>query len=323
MCLGPGLRRQRGGFTLVELLVVIAIIGVLVALLLPAVQAAREAARRTQCSNNVKQHVLALHNTHDTFLYMPQWGWEWPRGSTTLRQSSTFWSILPYLEQKNLYERLPTTTTSSAFFNSATSAGSMITKVKAYLCPSDVTVIKGDATGTASNYNLNSYNMNGEVFWTGQFPRLADMTDGTSNTIMMFEHIALCRSVAGGNNATDGRCVWPAVNMTTGDSIAYWPGENTSSAVYSGFLGFATQYSTSKIADPANGGILSWRGPQASPSLGASGTCVPLNASSLHPAVVLCGIGDGSVKAVTQNITLKTWNAALTPAGGESMASDW
>lgn len=315
--------RRTSGFTLVELLVVIAIIGVLVALLLPAVQAAREAARRTQCSNNIKQQVLALHNCHDTFLYMPQFGWHWPKSSTTLRQSSTFWSILPFLEQRNLFEKLPTTTTSSAFFNSATSTGSMVTKVKAYLCPSDVTVIKGDATGTGSNFNLNSYNVTGEVFWNGQYPRLADMTDGTSSTVMIVEHIALCRSTAGGNNATDGRCVWPAVNLTTGDSIAYWPGENTTNAVPTGFLGFATQYSTSKIADPANGGILSWRAPQASPTLGATGTCSPLTASSLHPGVVMCGIGDGSVKAVTGNITLKTWNAALTPAGGESMGSDW
>src|SRR5262245_18962353 len=117
------------GFTLVELLVVIAIIGVLVALLLPAVQAAREAARRTQCSNNVKQQVLALHNCHDTHLYMPQFGYAWPRGSTTLTSSSTFWSILPYMEQRALFDKLQGLSTSSAFFNSSTSTNSMVTKV--------------------------------------------------------------------------------------------------------------------------------------------------------------------------------------------------
>ena len=71
-----------------------------------------------------------------------------------------------------------------------------------------------------------------------------------------------------GADLFDARAIRP-------DSIAYWPGENTTNAVPTGFLGFATQYSTSKIADPANGGILSWRGPQASPTLGATGTCAP------------------------------------------------
>ena len=94
-------RSQRSGFTLVELLVVIAIIGILVALLLPAVQAAREAARRMQCSNNLKQIALATHNYHDTYRSFPYgahagWGHSW-----TL-------FILPFMEQTTLYEVCPT-----------------------------------------------------------------------------------------------------------------------------------------------------------------------------------------------------------------------
>lgn len=315
-------RRSRA-FTLVELLVVIAIIGVLVALLLPAVQAAREAARRTSCSNNMKQQVLALHNCHDTFLYMPQFGFAWPKASTTLRQSSTFWSILPFMEQRPLFEKLPTTTTSSAFFNSATSAGSMVTKVPPYLCPSDPTILKGNATGTATNYNMNSYNVNGEVFCNGNYPRLADMTDGTAQTVMLVEHIALCRLITGGNSATNGRCVWPAVNLTTGDSIVYWPNAATNNSVPTGMLGFATHYPTAKIPDPANGNVASWRGPQASPTLGATGTCNPTTASSMHPGVVMVGMGDGSVRGINGSITLKTWNSVLTPDRGETLGADW
>ena len=100
----------RRGFTLVELLVVIAIIGVLVALLLPAVQSARESARRMQCSNNLKQIALAAHNFHDVEGRLPyntqfQGGWDW-----NYQQNQRSWScmarLLPYVEQGNLKEQL-------------------------------------------------------------------------------------------------------------------------------------------------------------------------------------------------------------------------
>jgi prepilin-type N-terminal cleavage/methylation domain-containing protein len=100
--------RARGGFTLVELLVVIAIIGILVALLLPAVQAAREAARRTQCSNNLKQIGIALHNHENVYRYMPPWGFDFavpPPGNPLGPQTqghSALTMILPYMEQQNI-----------------------------------------------------------------------------------------------------------------------------------------------------------------------------------------------------------------------------
>ncbi len=104
-------RRTASGFTLVELLVVIAIIGILIALLLPAVQAAREAARRSQCTNNLKQLGLALQNYHDVIkVFPPRKGgsngcsanaWCSNRG-----RKSGFIPILPYIEQNPLYERI-------------------------------------------------------------------------------------------------------------------------------------------------------------------------------------------------------------------------
>src|SRR3954470_7079129 len=100
-------RRRRPGFTLIELLVVIAIIAILIALLVPAVQKVREAAGRTQCQNNIKQFSLATHSCNDTFGYMPQFGYEWPKGSKSLKECSTFFAILPFLEQKAAYDSLP------------------------------------------------------------------------------------------------------------------------------------------------------------------------------------------------------------------------
>src|SRR5947208_12527567 len=98
----PGRRpKSRSAFTLVELLVVIAIIGVLVALLLPAVQSAREASRRMQCTSQVKQWVLAMHNYHDTNLVLP-YG---PREAPTTNRHSWVPELWPYVEQQNLYSQ--------------------------------------------------------------------------------------------------------------------------------------------------------------------------------------------------------------------------
>src|SRR5690606_10889695 len=100
-------RTPRGAFTLVELLVVIAIIGVLVALLLPAVQAAREAARRMSCANNLRQLGLATHNFHDTHGYLPS-SWQPPKSYVPGSGTAAGWSlqaqVLPFIEQQNLHQ---------------------------------------------------------------------------------------------------------------------------------------------------------------------------------------------------------------------------
>src|SRR6266446_9666066 len=104
----------RIGFTLIELLVVIAIIGVLIALLLPAVQKVREAANRTQCANNLKQIGLAVHNFHDTYGTFPNTGGWWQTGITydqsgtpigiKYQQAGWLYQIMPFIEQDNLYK---------------------------------------------------------------------------------------------------------------------------------------------------------------------------------------------------------------------------
>jgi len=126
--------RRRHGFTLVELLVVIAIIGILVALLLPAVQAAREAGRRTQCINNLKQLGLGIQNFHDTQKWLPPTHID-ETASGIFKGSTWFVVILPYIEQENLYKQFDLTKTWDVAPNPA-AASSNAAKLQVYRCPS-------------------------------------------------------------------------------------------------------------------------------------------------------------------------------------------
>ncbi len=135
---------RRSGFTLVELLVVIAIIGVLIALLLPAVQQAREAARRMQCSNNLKQLGLSFHNFHDTFGYLPP-------AALRNEYASFYPLIMPYLEQKNVVDQLDlqlpmTSGANNTFINSEAAAVPML------LCPSRRSGSQISELGAATDY---------------------------------------------------------------------------------------------------------------------------------------------------------------------------
>ena len=147
------LRHRRIGFTLVELLVVIAIIGILVALLLPAIQAAREAARRTQCISNLKQIGVALHNYHDTARVFPA-GNITP-GNCCGTQSYANWciSLLPFVEQAALFDRFDWNFTVENQPNPPVGLNVVQEIVKAYNCPSDVNALKLERPGSGPNVN--------------------------------------------------------------------------------------------------------------------------------------------------------------------------
>ena len=213
------IRASRRAFTLVELLVVIAIIGILVGLLLPAVQAAREAARRMQCSNGVKQLGLALLNYESTFKALP------PRKGGTAgafaganrnnsngSRLSGFVFLLPYMEQSALFNNIqagdPTGVGGSTIAGGPTIAPGGPAAWAGWLpwnvspsmlvCPSDGPVFNAPTNRQTNNYafsvgdtNNNALNIADSrgVFGSQKFTKLAELTDGTSNTITISERL--------------------------------------------------------------------------------------------------------------------------------------
>jgi prepilin-type N-terminal cleavage/methylation domain-containing protein len=201
--------RGRAAFTLVELLVVIAIIGILVALLLPAIQAARESARRGQCQNNIKQVALALHMRHDAHGSFPQ-GTVWNNRNNYYDDPRSGWAhiIYPYLEEGAVYAQLPRAAGAQnwkPWWDALSQSANAPTKVviQSWLCPSDdgaLTNKQDWGEFSLGNYHafFGGLNLAGAVagnhlelgpMGINFGAQLKDITDGTSKTMLLGEYL--------------------------------------------------------------------------------------------------------------------------------------
>lgn len=291
---------RRRGFTLVELLVVIAIIGVLVGLLLPAVQSAREAARRISCTNKVKQLTLAVHNYHDAMKKLPPAYDKTASNKQHGELSTFFWAIVPYIEQA----MLPNLCSGGPMWgsNTAMQTGYAFGKpvagynIKDFLCPSS---FSNSPHALAGGWGLTNYAFNfqsiGQVnsdrtprtdvlhwIWY-RWPSVGEMgywRDGTSKTIVLGEKFGYC----GGfnwNNAT----LW-AIDMNP----VKW--------------NFQPHFNSQNLLKF-----------QANPTVPQ---CTWQVASSSHSGGMNCGLGDGSVRFISDEITQPLWEAMILPSDGST-----
>lgn len=362
-CVSRRLRRR--AFTLIELLVVIAIIAVLIALLLPAVQSAREAARRIQCVNNLKQLGLALHNYHDSNLAFPPAA---QGGMFDVYMSYTGYSfLLPYVEQGNAFNtfnfQLNLFSGGTGYYGwslPGNSTGFQL-QFSMFLCPSNRAVAEVGATvgsgpdeytvapgkvavtdyvfnAGASRYIEPDYgetNLNGPVGFNSAY-KIADVTDGTSNTFIMAE--AAGGSIRNKYRATGTGANRVCIPMST--PLSYTAGtvyfENVMFMAYGRARAWGTD---KKVAGGLVGRTVDAVGYPYRPNdcpydsmtdlfidppgvpYPAAGQQVP-NFRSTHPGMINAAFTDGSVRAIKDTISMPTYIGLSSIRGGEVLSAD-
>jgi prepilin-type N-terminal cleavage/methylation domain-containing protein/prepilin-type processing-associated H-X9-DG protein len=350
--------RHRSGFTLIELLVVIAIIAALIALLLPAVQSAREAARRIQCTNNLKQFGLALHNYHEALQCFPfgkgaDYMSVFPDAPMYARWSSHS-QLLPYLEQGPLFNAInfafppevpPIGAMGMGFMpvylnpNRANSTVSRIF-ISGFLCPSDPAGPGIDDWRAGNSYFGNegtwlcdACEQTPSTVAPGEFPRgpfynrscvrLASLTDGTSQTAFFSEKRR-------GQGISDPRGdMWmmdstPSLALTyqTCTSLDLTMAMSLSSRLGATWaIGDMTCTTYNHVSGPNSRTCAGMTPDMMMPGASMVNMAVQLPPSSYHPGGVNLLFGDGSVHYIKDTIALNVWRALSTRNGGEATSS--
>jgi len=330
---------RRRGFTLIELLVVIAIIAILIALLLPAVQQAREAARRSQCQNNLKQLGLALHNYESAHSVFPG------LGTPSTYNYSVQAKILPYIEQANLQKlinfNLPLLTGSgpSQTLNTIFAVPAD-TVVPGFLCPSDggpEHYVANSANFAAINYMISIGSGAGTFYdarhptdgmaWYGSAVRFRDIVDGASNTVMMSETVRGNATTTTASAPIDAQRQYASVSSQASGVSASPGGLSLSgSTVQNPALPGPFATPTSWSGDRGAGwirGLESWTA--------VNGYLTPnsripdyfghgrgwTGPRSLHAGGAQLLYGDGRVQFVSENVNLTLFRGLFTRDGGE------
>ncbi|MFO0890057.1 MAG: DUF1559 domain-containing protein [Isosphaeraceae bacterium] len=330
------IRTRDAGFTLIELLVVIAIIAVLISLLLPAVQSAREAARRAQCVNNLKQLTLAMHNYESANNALPL-------GRTlqvgTYRPFSQQARILGFMEQSNVFNSLNFMLSS---YDVANATGAAIS-VNSFLCPSDLQpqippgqILAGmniaginyranEGTSVAMWYGADDVSNvnNGKVaepnglFYSSQLIKLSSISDGTSNTAAFSEHVLgdFSNSISTEFSDTYRPGTYPA---NSDEAYTLCLAANVNDLAIQGY---------SNVGAPWTYGYHSttsyWHsGPPNSRSCMYPPSRIATTANSRHPGGVNISLADGSVRFIKSTVNIQTWRALGTRNLGEVISSD-
>ncbi len=309
-------RGNRAGFTLIELLVVIAIIATLVAILLPAVQQAREAARRSTCKNNLKQLALAMHNYHDVNNTLPLLGFDRDNGDTF----SWYARILPYIEQSALYDSIDFNLRPNSGGAALVNHQYRVAQMPVMVCPSENSVI-GEEGATdwetrRMSYSANmgntnfgqentnnwdgvwTYNFEGAPFKMGQCKGFRDITDGLSNTLLLSE-VAICQKTS---NWQGG---YGTAVLAAGSGFTTYLSPNTTASIDAGRQCWQSD------ADFSGRKLLCHFGNPG----GWWQSTFP--AMSMHQGGVQAALCDGSVRFVSENIALQEWREASTASSGK------